>query len=255
MSHGTFTPPPPRQFGSPGPSPTPPPQPTPTPTGLVWTSKAWCNGIAGNQSTRGIPNQKFGAGDKFDQTIQYSHAGSGGPYNVDGHCQCQINGDRSRIYYLVKNFNSIMYVTFIPNWRSTSDDLSNRMRSRHNEGDPIQNRFGGYNFSVGPTAYEFAREDYHNVHTKFGGGNLPIRLQNGRPYKLKFQTTGIKPVVLSAWIDFNNGRGWTPVGQKADNNPLSYGSNPNLFAQSSYYWTRNNGSGNVVVRDIGFQLL
>lgn len=232
------------------------PEPVPIPQPVQgWISRAWANGIAGNgmSSVRGIPNAKFGAGDKYDPVIQYSHAGSSGPYNVDGKGACQINGDRSRIYYIVRNFNAFMTVGFIPNWRTNSDDLSNRLRSRHNEGDPTTNRFGGYNFSVGPTSYEFAREDYHNVHTKFGGGNLPFRLNNGRLYMLKFQCTGIKPVQLTAWI--NGGNGYQLVGQQQDRNPLASGSNPSLFQQMSYGWTRNNGSGNVVVRDVGFQIL
>ena len=246
----------PRQWiNIPNPAPiTPPVQLPPPPTGLVWSSRAWVNGIAGNQLTRGIKNAKFGYGDKFDDHIQYSHAGSGGPYNVDGKGSCQINGDRSRIYFIVKNFNSVMYITFTPNWKTSEDDLSLAVRSRHNENDPTTNRFGKYGFAIGPSQYEFAREDFHNTHTKFGGGNLPQKLINGRTYQLKFECINVQGQVgLTAWINY--GQGFVIVGRKLDSKPISSAMNRPLFDQMSYAWARNNGLGNVIIRDVGFQIL
>ncbi|HTH22707.1 MAG TPA: hypothetical protein VL854_10865, partial [Nitrososphaeraceae archaeon] len=54
----------PRQWVNiPNPPPITPPSPLPPPpAGLVWTSRAWANGTAGNQLTRGIKNAKFGYG-------------------------------------------------------------------------------------------------------------------------------------------------------------------------------------------------
>ena len=254
---GTFVGRMPRQWiNIPNPAPIPPPAPLPpVPAGLVWTSRAWANGIAGTYLTRGIKNQKFGWGDRFDDHIQYSHAGEAGSYDIDGKGACRIVGDRKRIYFIVKNFNGVMFITFTPNWTSSEDDLSLALRSRHNENDPTGNRFGKYGFSIGPSAYEFAREDYHNTHTKYGGGNLAQKLINGRTYQLKFEVVNVSGQVgLSAWINY--GQGFTLVGRKVDSRPISGAMNRPLFDQMSYAWARNNGpKGSVIIRDVGFQVL
>jgi hypothetical protein len=62
---------------------------------------------------------------------------------IDGKGAAFITGDRNRFFVWVPNYNAQMEISYIPN-PSLDNTLSLRLRSRHNELDPPENRFGGY---------------------------------------------------------------------------------------------------------------
>jgi hypothetical protein len=123
----------------PQPTPIPPsPTPTPTPAGLLWDSNIngkWNDGVKRTITT------PQGTNKPDDKSIFV--AASGSPKLV-------IDGDGTA--HLVSG--------------TGCDNLSIRLRSRHNEGGDPVNRFGGHGWSIDTKgAVSFKTEDYHNVHS------------------------------------------------------------------------------------------
>lgn len=53
-----------------------------------------------------------------------------------------ISGDMNRFFVWAPNYKAQMEISYIPN--PSRDNLSLRLRSRHNESYTHENRFGGY---------------------------------------------------------------------------------------------------------------
>jgi len=244
------------QSPSPTPKPktTPTPKPTPTPSGgtttlptkgrIIWSSTTWKNS---RDPTKGPKDAKFGSKDQGDQQMEISHAGSGCSFKI-ANGEFTLGGDQCRLYILGNNFNSQMILDGKWNGGASNDNFSLRLRSRHNEGGATTNRFGGYGvaFHLGGEV-DFAREDYHNVHTSFGGTKIAA-FKSGQYYNLGFSAQNFgKTVVMIAYV---NGK---KVAQGVDKSPKSY----MVDTSKTYYsWIRHNGSKtitmkNASIREIG----
>jgi len=131
----------------PQPQPTPTPTPVPTPTGTLWDSNIngkWNDGVKRTLTT------KQGTNKPDDKSIFV--AASGSPKLV-------IDGDG--VAHLVAG--------------TGCDNLSIRLRSRHNEGGDPVNRFGGHGWAIDTKgAVDFKTEDYHNVHSNAHSFNSGI---------------------------------------------------------------------------------
>jgi hypothetical protein len=77
-----------------------------------------------------------------------------------------------------------MEISYIPN--PSRDNLSLRLRSRHNESYTHENRFGGYGFSLHLNSIEPGREEYQNQHTSFPDFNLPRKPEYDNMYTLRY---------------------------------------------------------------------
>jgi hypothetical protein len=170
-------------------------------------------------------------------------AGSSRKFEVVGDGTAKITGDRARIYVHVNNYNAQMEISYIPN-PSLDNTLSLRLRSRHNEPDPPENRFGGYGVTVSLDKGEPAREEYHNVHTSFPDFKLPRKMEYGKMYTLRYSvhdTADGKQVEMWLEIDYDNNGNFIEVGRWKDPKPLPYMLDKALYLKKSYVWVRVNG--------------
>lgn len=190
----------------------------------------------------------------FDPLIALSHAGTKGPAIWDGKGGFSITGDQSRDYLLVKNYNAVLYCTLTPHFKSSSDDFSSKLSSRHNQGGSAANRPGGYGISFGPQEWDSKREDYHNVHTQLGSGRYSQPLRNDVAYPLKITCQRENGKVRMTG-EINWGNGYVKEISAVDNKPLASFMNPAKFLETSYLWLRNNGSGSIDIKDVKVKLL
>jgi hypothetical protein len=95
-----------------------------------------------------------------------------------------ISGNMNRFFVWAPNYNAQMEISYIPN--PSRDNLSLRLRSRHNESYTHENRFGGYGFSLHLNSIEPGREEYQNEHTSFPDFNLPRKLEYDNMYTLRY---------------------------------------------------------------------
>lgn len=212
-------------------------QPLPPPiTGGIEISHTWDNGIARTITGHG----EF---DPYNPKVAVA-AGDNRMAYFDGLGHCRISGDRARIYAYYNNYNAQMTLRFKPNFPASGDDLSLKLRSRHNEGGTEANRFGGYGMSFELGTVGIKREDYHNVHTTLVSGKvLPQKMVNDSEYGIRFRcmNEGTK-VRLTGWVDYGNG--FVQVVDGYDDSPLSYALDRVLYDTKSYVWIRNNGASN-----------
>jgi hypothetical protein len=222
-------------------------------TGKINVSEKWNNGH----------NRTFTGFDPDDKNVEV-RADSGTSCNIDGNGNCTITGDRRRIYCYYNNYNSILTLTLIPNFKSSGDDCSLKLRSRHNEsgqtcsgGSPLDgNRFGGYGFALSAGGWDSKREPTHNCHDEVKKGNYPNNLVNGKPVKIRHtvKDEGGKVHQIGE-IDYLDGNGFHKVMDIFDDSPKSWMVDKNLYAQKSYFWIRNNGSGSITVREVTLEPL
>jgi hypothetical protein len=196
MSQGTITEPAPRQFGS---SPPPNPPPEPTPTGILWDSNVHGKWNDGNVRTITV---KQGGQTPDDKSIFV--AASGSPKLV-------IDGNG--IAHLVAGSGGV-------------DNLSLKLRSRHQEGGDCENRYGGDGCAVNSSEVDFKTETCHNIHT--GGKSFSHGINIG-----------------TAWhhIDFSckGTESWAVLDGKKFG-PKSIPKADSKLSQNSYFWIRLNNS-------------
>ncbi len=120
----------------------------------------------------------------------------------------------------------------------TIDNLSLKIRSRHNEGGDGPNRFGGYGFAVSRTGWDAKREIYHNVHDQSSSGSHAT-ISNGEWFKTEFSVKDESGKVHE--IGLVNG---VKCMDKYDSNPEAYMLDQASFAGRSYFWLRGNNSDN-----------
>jgi hypothetical protein len=226
-------------------SPPPPPPPTTTPIPpsppangtVLWDSNV--NGKWNNGRKRTMTSaHEF---DPDSKNVEVA-AGSSRKFEVFGDGMAKITGDRARIYVHVNNYNAQMEISYIPN-PSLDNTLSLRLRSRHNEPDPPENRFGGYGVAVSLDEGKPGREEYHNEHTSFPDFKLPYKMQYGKMYTLRYSvhdTADGKQVEMWLEIDYENNGNFIEVGRWKDPKPLPYMLDKELYLKKSYVWVRVN---------------
>ena len=127
----------------------------------------------------------------------------------------------NRFFVWAPNYNPQMEVSYIPN--PSRDNLSLRLRSRHNESYTHENRFGGYGFGLHLDSVESGREEYHNEHTSLPDFNLPRKLEYDNMYTLRYSihdTADGKQVEMQLEIDYDNNSNFIEVGRWKDLKPL-----------------------------------
>jgi hypothetical protein len=214
-------------------------------------SEKWNNGHPRTLTGHGPDNGRDPDDDKI-----FSAAGEDRKVTIDGQGHCNISGDRVRIYALYNNYDSVLSLTLKPNFEEDDDDAdcSLKLRSRHQESNPKKNRFGGYGLSISLSEVKCKRENFHNNHTTLGSKDLSESLQNDREYGVRFtcKDAGSK-VNLMGEIDYGNG--FIKVLNVDDNNPKDYMVDRQLYDDKSYLWIRNNGMGDITVKDVKLELL
>ena len=210
---------------------------------VLWDSNTnghWNNGhsrviTSAHQFDPDDPTTEVAAGSRSDRRFE-----------VKGDGTALLSGAKARIYTHVNNYDAQMEVTFVMN--STLDNLSLRLRSRHNESDPHENRFGGFGCSIAHGTFEIQRENFHNDHTTIKNDtSLPRNLENDKSYTVRFSVfdDANKEVVHKIEIDYDGNGTFTPIITINDNNPLAYMVDRNIYEGSgdkSYIWVRTNGS-------------
>jgi len=229
---------------------------------ILWQSTTWSNGhdrtITGSgDRDPDDPTLSFGAGENRELIIK----GASDPGFVNH------TGPRTRIYVdqygnVANNYNASLEIQkFYPN--SSLDNLSLRLRSRHNEGGSESNRFGGYGMALHHDSVEAAREDFHNEHTDMNPSNtnLPHALVDGTEYGIRFSVRDITGGKVEAKLELKGGAygsSYVVVATAVDDNPESYMLDKQLYLNNrSYFWIRTNGDspedvryGFVVLRDL-----
>ena len=233
---GQLTPPPPRQFRGqvppPGPGPVVPPGPAPGT--LLHDSQLHTqlhNGIVRTVKAEGI----------------YECRASGNPriaVNADKTFSLICDAGHGRFYTYVPNYN--VYMILVAGWGNqvSGQDISLKLRSRHNEPDPCNNRFGGYGFSLDRTGFSSKREPCHNNHDQAVSGPLPIKPVTGQFYTIEFSVkdegTGVRQIAKLNGTQLMNR---VTARQAAP---------PNIFSKS-YIWVRQNidsGTGELRIKSL-----
>src|SRR5687768_3281734 len=142
-----------------------------TTTNIIYQSTAWSNGEV--RSWSGHEDA-----DPFDPYLVIA-AGEGRNIQVLGDGYALMDGARARLYILANNYNASLEFNFVLN--NSIDNLSLRIRSRHNAGGSCSNAFGGYGCVVRHESIEFGDETCHSggTHRDFGTVDLPHNLANG----------------------------------------------------------------------------
>lgn len=213
---------------------TTPPTPSPPSNKELWRSTSWSNGHARMLDK----SHQF---DPDDKTLE-NLGGSPRYTKIDGKGSAFITGDRNRFFVWTPNYNAQMEISFIPN-PSLDNTLSLRLRSRHNEPDPHENRFGGYGVAISLDEGNPGREEYHNKHTSFPDFKLPHKMQYGKMYTLRYSvhdTADGKQVEMWLEIDYDNNGNFIEVGRWKDPKPLPYMLDKALYLKKSFIWVRVN---------------
>lgn len=236
MSHGTLTQPPPRQFRQ-GPPPGPAPGPVigPAPGTLLHDSALHTklhNGILRTVAGEGI----------------YECRASGNPrirVNADHTFSLLCDSGHGRFYVYVPNYN--VYMIIVLGWGNqvAGQDVSLKLRSRHNEADPCNNRFGGFGFAYDRSGFSAKTEPCHNNHVSVASGSLPFKLATGQfatvEFSVKDEGSGTRQI---AKIN----------GSQIMNKVIARQAAPaSLFGPRSYIWVRQNvdsGTGELRIKNL-----
>ena len=235
---GTMTQPPPRQYRGqappPGPGPVIPPI-GPPPGTLLHDSQLHTklhNGIPRTVTAEGI----------------YECRASGNPrivVNADRTFSLVCGAGHGRFYTYVPNYN--VYMILVAGWGNqvSGQDISLKLRSRHNEPDPCNNRFGGYGFSLDRSGWGSKREPCHNNHDQSTSGSLPFKPATGQfmtiELSVKDEGTGVRQIAKLNGTQLMNR---VTARQAAP---------PTLFGPRSYIWVRQNidsGTGELRIKSL-----
>jgi hypothetical protein len=226
MSYGTMTQPPPRQFNRPPPGPGPAPTPGPVPGTLLHDSAIHSqlhNGIVRTVTREGL----------------YECRASGNPRirtNQDRTFSLICDAGHGRFYLYVPNYN--VYMIIVAGWGNqvAGQDISLKLRSRHNEPDPCANRFGGYGWAADRGGWSAKIESCHNNHTQVGSGGLPSPIGTGQyvtyEFSVKDEGSGVRQI--------NKINGTQVFNKVLQRQPLA----PAAFIPRSYIWVRQNTDQN-----------
>lgn len=175
---------------------------------------------------------------------------------ASGNPKIAVNADKTfslvcgeghgRFYGYVLNYNATLEIE-CAFWKAASgQDLSLKMRSRHNEGGNGDNRFGGYGLSVDKGGWGAKRETFHNEHDQSDSGSLPTKPETGKYFKIEFtvknEGSGVRQIGKMDGKQFMN---------KFDSSPKPYMVNEALYKAQSYFWVRSNidsGTGEIRIK-------
>ena len=202
------------------PEPTPtPPEPTPTPPteNLIWSSNIhgkWNDGKKRTLTT------KQGGQTADDKSIFV--AASGSPELI-------IDGDGTAHLHAGSG---------------GCDNISLKLRSRHNEGGAESNRVGGEGFACDSSNWDSKRENFHNDHDSLGGKGLPSKLMPLKWAKLKgsVKDESANKIRLKGAVDYKDGKGYQEVMNLVDTGAPASFFDKTLFKKMSYFWIRLNNS-------------
>jgi hypothetical protein len=197
----------------------------------------------------------------------------------NGFIEVQSGGGNGRVYWNyhevpqfsqlpTAGFNTAMTGTFM--FKPGIDNLSIKDGNHNTDGWVLNGKyaFGGFGLAFQRTFVESKAEYWHNNQ----GSGLSVSYPNGlqlvdnKEYKffLTLVTDRAKQeVVLNAWLDFGDGKGWIQVlkDRKWGQSGWSPGSVPNgedkadilkgpSFIKKHHIWTRANGGSSLPVKDI-----
>ena len=173
---------------------------------------------------------------------------SGNPYirtNADRTFSLICGAGHGRFYGYTLNYNATMEI--ICAWwnQAAGQDLSLKLRSRHNMPDPCNNRFGGYGFACDRRQWGAKREPCHNNHDLSVGGNLPFQLPTQQYFKVLYTVRDEGSAVRE--IASINGRQIYTRLLARQALPIQY------FGQQSYFWVRSNidsGTGELRIQSL-----
>ena len=197
----------------------------------------------------------------------------------NGWLEVQSGGGNGRVYWNyhevpqfsqlpTAGFNTAMTGTFM--FKPGIDNLSIKDGNHNTDGWSLEGKyaFGGFGLAFHRTNVESKAEYWHNLQ----GNGITVSYPNGlqlvdnKEYKffLTLTTDRVKEeVVLNAWLDFGDGKGWIQVmkDRKWGHSGWSPGSIPNgedkadilkgpSFIKKHHIWTRANGDSSLSVKDI-----
>jgi hypothetical protein len=197
----------------------------------------------------------------------------------NGWLDVQSGGGNGRVYWNyhevpqfsqlpTAGFNTAMTGTFM--FKPGIDNLSIKDGNHNTDGWSLEGQyaFGGFGLAFHRTDVESKAEYWHNNQ----GSGISVSYPNGlqlidnKEYKffLTLVTDRVKEeVVLNAWLDFADGKGWIQVmkDRKWGHSGWSPGSVPNgqdkadilkgpSFIKKHHIWTRANGDSSLSVKDI-----
>jgi hypothetical protein len=162
--------------------------------------------------------------------------------NEDGTFSLIVDAGHGRFYGFVINYNATMIIE-CAFWNQVSgQDLSLKMRSRHNEGGVETNRFGGYGLSIDRSGWGSKVEQFHNEHSESSSGSLPAKPETGKYFKVEFtvKDSGSGVELIGKY----NGTQFMKKTVKKYNDEA-------LFMKQSYFWVRSNidsGTGEIRIK-------
>lgn len=151
-----------------------------------------------------------------------------------------------RFYFYVLNYNATLEIEAAFWNEAKGQDLSLKMRSRHNEDGNPENRFGGYGLSIDRDGWGSKREQFHNEHSQSTSGDLPSKPETKKYFTIRHTVK-------------DEGNGVRQIGEmdskqfmsKMDNDPEPYMRDQAKFKQNSYGWVRSNiesGTGEIRIK-------
>jgi hypothetical protein len=176
--------------------------------------------------------------------------------NNDGTFSLVCREGHGRIYPYDINYNSQLLIRFAFWKTAPGQDISLKLRSRHNEGGKPEERFGGYGFSIdqGSKKWVAKREIYHNKHDQRESGNLPKAISVQEYVTIKYTVADDNGEVSQiVEIDYGDGNGFKKVMEKTDDAPKPYMVYKPLYEKQSYFWVRQNidsGIGELRIKDM-----
>ncbi|MDW3604798.1 MAG: hypothetical protein QOK67_07140, partial [Nitrososphaeraceae archaeon] len=197
----------------------------------------------------------------------------------NGFIEVQSGGGNGRVYWNyhevpqfsqlpTAGFNTAMTGTFI--FKPGIDNLSIKDGNHNTDGWVLNGKyaFGGFGLAFHRDSVESKAEYWHN--NQGNGITVPypngLKMIDNKEYKffLTLVTDRAKQeVVLNAWLDFGDGKGWIQVmkERKWGQSGWSPGSVPNgedkadilkgpAFIKKHHIWTRANGGSSMPIKDI-----
>ena len=168
--------------------------------------------------------------------------------NADNTFSLICGSGHGRFYGYVLNYDVVLEIECAFWNEAPGQDLSLKVRSRHNEGGACSNRFGGYGLSLDRSGYDAKREICHNEHDQSQSGKLPTTPKTKEYFKIKFTVKDQGGSVRQTGE--MNGQAFM---NKVDNSPIPYMVDRASFANQSYYWVRSNidsGSGEIRIKSL-----
>ena len=177
---------------------------------LLWQSTAWSNGRVRTLTAA----HSF---DPDDNKVELA-AGEDRKLTFHGDGTITLEGNRSRIY--IHGNHRDAELIFEANATDTKlENISTKLRSRHNEDGAPENRFGGYGVAFDFKSQEasFQIELYHNEHEGGKGHKLgrAIEYNKWHRYRVTIESVeGDAKAVVRAFIDYDLNGQWVEVGSE-----------------------------------------